>query len=97
MYSDTASIAQIDDIDLFTMPDTQDELDIFSIPDTPVNGFYMHILPLLLRLRSLGASYHFQKALRFTWIELIFHPRQSQTPSRSNIGTHVLFAPAGFI
>jgi hypothetical protein len=37
MNSDTASMAQIDDIDLFTVPDTPDELDIFSIPDTPVN------------------------------------------------------------
>ena len=43
MNSDTASMAQIDDIDLFTVPDTPDELDIFSIPGTPVNGFFLCI------------------------------------------------------
>ena len=43
MNSDTASMAQIDDIDFFTIPDTQDELDIFSIPGTPVNGFFLCI------------------------------------------------------
>ena len=37
MHSGAASPTQIEEMDLFTIPDTQDELDIFSIPDTEVN------------------------------------------------------------
>jgi len=37
MHSGAASPSPIEEINLFTIPDTQDELDIISIPDTEVN------------------------------------------------------------